>query len=93
MLETTSRYANGDFGVVKDKHSTQVTTYVYRKFNVTGKVYKYYVYYTKVGDRLDVLASVIYGKPELWHKIMDVNPEILEPFSITPGTVIRIPID
>lgn len=92
MLSPTSRYADGIFGVVVDVHAEQPTLYAYRNFNVPEKV-KYYVYTMKIGDRVDVLASVIYGKPELWHKIMDVNPEILEPFSIAPGTVIRIPID
>lgn len=92
MLSTTSRYADGIFGPVVDRHSTKPTIYVYRDFNVPHSV-NYYVYTMKIGDRVDVLASVIYGKPELWYKIMDVNPEILEPFSIAPGTVIRIPID
>jgi nucleoid-associated protein YgaU len=92
MINPTSRYANGNFGVVADRHAEQPTLYVYREFNVPQSV-KYYVYTVKIGDRIDVLASVIYGKPELWHKIMDVNPEVLDPFSIAPGTVLRIPID
>jgi nucleoid-associated protein YgaU len=93
MLPLTSRYAEGTFGVVKDGHAIRQTVYVYRKFNVTHSPIKYYVYTMRVGDRIDVLASVLYGKPQLWHKIMDINPEILEPFHIKPGTVIRIPID
>ena len=91
MLKTTSRYADGTFGVVADRHAEQPTLHVFRNFNVPDNV-KYYVYTIKSGDRVDVLASTIYGKPELWHKIMDVNPNILDPFSIAPGTVIRIPI-
>jgi nucleoid-associated protein YgaU len=92
MLSKTSRYADGTFGTVLDRHAEQPTVFVYREFNVPKNV-TYYVYTVKVGDRIDVLASVIYGKPELWHRIMDVNPEVLDPFSIAPGTVIRIPID
>jgi len=27
----------------------------------------------------------------MWWEIMDINPEILDPFTITPGTQLRIP--
>jgi len=28
---------------------------------------------------------------KFWWEITDINPEILDPFDIVPGTVIRIP--
>jgi len=31
------------------------------------------------------------GLPEYWWQIMDFNPEIINPFTITSGTYIRIP--
>jgi len=91
-MDTNSRYETGNFGAVFDGHAQYPTIYVFRNFNAPETT-KYYVYTFKVGDRVDKIATAIYGKPELWHRIMDINPEILEPFSITPGTVIRIPID
>jgi nucleoid-associated protein YgaU len=43
------------------------------------------------GDRIDYLASIYLGSAVLWWKILDVNPEINNPFNIAPGTVLRIP--
>jgi nucleoid-associated protein YgaU len=43
------------------------------------------------GNRLDQVANNFYGTPNLWHKIMDYNPEISDPLNIKPGTVLRIP--
>jgi hypothetical protein len=40
---------------------------------------------------LDNLALRYLGKSNLWWQIMDINPEIVDPFSIEPGTPIRIP--
>lgn len=91
MILNTSRYANGYAGQIKDIHSPErPSTYIYRKFDVDTQV-EYYTYTFKDGDRLDLLASLILGFPEFWHKILDINPEISDGFAIAPGTVIRIP--
>jgi nucleoid-associated protein YgaU len=42
-------------------------------------------------DRLDNLSLRYLGKPNLWWRIADINPELVDPFSIEPGTPLRIP--
>jgi len=52
---------------------------------------KFYTYEWVDGDRLDTLANKFLGNPQLWWKIMDLNPEIIDPTSIAPGTLLRLP--
>ena len=42
-------------------------------------------------DRIDQVAKKFLGYSHLWWKIMDFNPETINPLDIAPGTVIRIP--
>ncbi len=51
--------------------------------------YKEYVWIE--GDRLDSVSYNFYGQPGLWWLILDANPEIVDPKSIVPGTILRIP--
>lgn len=92
MIDTTGRYVSGIVGEVYDRRSPSASLYVYRKFDVQFNI-SYVEYAFKEGDRLDVIASKLYGNPKLWAKIMDINPEINDAFYITPGTIIRIPVD
>lgn len=91
MLRNTSRYANGVFGQVSDYHSKTPTTYVYRKFQVKEKKVDYFLYQFGEHDRIELVAHNFLNDYARWHEIMDINPEILDPFSITAGTTIRIP--
>jgi nucleoid-associated protein YgaU len=51
-----------------------------------------FVYYTVVaGDRMDTIASDLYGQSTLWWKIADANPEIFYPDGLIAGSIIRIP--
>jgi hypothetical protein len=43
-------------------------------------------------DRYDLIAWQLWGDPELWWVIADVNPEYLYPDGIPSGTVLRIPV-
>ena len=45
-----------------------------------------------VGERLDSLASVYYGDEELWWVIALAN-RIMDPFSLSIGSRLRIPAD
>lgn len=84
-----SRYADGPLFKAKDpKNFNQVVT-VFRTFPsyaVTFQVYEV----TEI-DRIENIAVKFLGNPELWWQIMDINPEILNPFEIPPGTMLRIP--
>jgi hypothetical protein len=45
------------------------------------------------GERLESLAYLAYGTPQLWWLIADANPEIFHPEDdLVPGTIIRIPV-
>jgi hypothetical protein len=44
------------------------------------------------GERLDSIANTYYGEPELWWVIAMSN-RIVDPFSISPGMTLRVPID
>jgi nucleoid-associated protein YgaU len=51
-----------------------------------------FLYYTvRDGDRLDVLANKVYGRPDYWWKLADANPELFYPDQLIPGAIIRIP--
>lgn len=45
------------------------------------------------GDRIDVVALRELGSAAAWWRIMDVNPDIMDPHGIEVGTLVRIPDD
>jgi len=50
------------------------------------------IYYrTNIDDRLDQLAFLYYGDPNLWWVIAVANDIDLVPTQLTPNTVLRIP--
>jgi hypothetical protein len=89
MIYSDSRYANGTIIKAQDARNDTYKLAVYRNFpNAKTNFY----HYTWVdGDRIDIVANALLGSPTFWWKIMDFNPEIVDPFSITVGTNIRIP--
>lgn len=44
----------------------------------------------QAGERFDTLANQLYGDPELWWILANVNPEYLFP-ELPEGVVIRVP--
>ena len=42
-------------------------------------------------NRIEEIAGKTLGKPHLWWQIMDINPDVLNPFELTPGLQLRIP--
>ena len=89
MIFTDSRYADGIFLKAYDSRLSQYSDSVYRNFPNITEDYYYYVWVDK--DRIDVVAHTLLGNSDFWSKIMDVNPEIADPFTIPAGTTIRIP--
>lgn len=89
MIYSDSRYADGNVTKVQDPRNNIYRLAVYRKF---PKARAQFYFYTWVeGDRIDRIASDLLGSPTFWWKIMDFNPEIIDPFSIPIGTTLRIP--
>lgn len=89
-IYTGSRYEYSliDFFAVKPGGAENPT--VFYDFPDIGYL-SYYTHTYVTGERLDQLAYKYYKRPGLWWLIMDHNPEIKNPFSITPGTLLRIP--
>lgn len=90
MIFLNSRYANGPLAQVINPNSGKYTAAVYRRFPGI-QAFAYYTYTWKEGDQIDSFAHAIYGSSSVWWRLMDANPEILDPFLIPPGTVIRVP--
>jgi hypothetical protein len=89
MIYSDSRYANGAILKVQDARNEVYRLAVYRKFPTARA--NFYTYTWVEGDRIDRVAFDLLGSPTFWWKIMDFNPEILDPFSIPIGTSLRIP--
>lgn len=89
MIYSDSRYASGTIIKVQDPRNKVYRLAVYRKFPTSRA--NFYNYTWVDGDRIDLVSFNLLGSPAFWWKIMDYNPEIIDPFSIPAGTVIRIP--
>jgi hypothetical protein len=89
MIYLDSRYADGTIAKTWNARKQQYDLVVFREWSRYVQSFFYYNWVET--DRLDNLANRFLGNPALWWEIMDLNPEILNPSSITPGTQIRIP--
>lgn len=89
-MYANSRYgdgATGDGHVFEDSHTKSVC--VRRNWALVKR--SGYSYVWREGDRLDQIAQRI-GLPRTrWWMIMDVNPDIPNPFCILTGTTINLP--
>ena len=90
MINSKSRYYGGYPGRVLGPLTNEYSSYIYRRFNVAEDT-RYSFYQIVEGDRLDILAYELYGDSGLWHKILDVNPDIHDGWELVPGSVIRVP--
>lgn len=90
MIYTDSRYATGKLLTAHDARKDDYFLTVYRNF--PNFSVQYFLYVWNESDRLDTVANMYLGSSAFWWKIMDVNPELLNPFDIPLGTTIRIPI-
>ena len=89
MIYLDSRYSDGPlfFGYHSAKDEFALT--VFRAWpNIASE---YFIYEVTEIDRIEHIAAVTIGDPSLWWKIMDLNPEIINPFEIPIGSQLRIP--
>ena len=89
MIYLDSRYAAGTLAKTWNAQKRQYDLIVFREWLEYFQTF--FLYNWVENDRLDILADRFLGNPALWWEIMDLNPEILDPLSIQPGTQIRIP--
>jgi nucleoid-associated protein YgaU len=84
-----SRYANGPLFKARDARKDVTVATVFRAWPTY--ISKFVLYEVTEVDRIENIAVKFLGNSELWWQIMDLNPEVLNPFEITPGTLLRIP--
>lgn len=90
MIERVSRYYDGPLAQTQHKYTNQYIISVFRKFPQSKQV-SYIQYTWKEGDSLARIAKNYGVGPKYWWEIMEINPEIMDPFAIEPGTVLRVP--
>ena len=91
MIYTDSRYASGIFFKAYEPKKKTYNLTVLREFPVDQSNFYYYVW--KERDRIESVAARLLGDSNLWWRIMDYNPEVIDPINIVAGTPIRIPSD
>lgn len=89
MIYLDSRYSDSIIFKAWDSRKAQYNLTCFRRFPTYTK--KYFMYELVENDRLDNLANRFLSNPGLWYTILDINPEIIDPTILTPGTQIRIP--
>ena len=88
MIGSRSRYSGSKTTVVNGPSGARMTIVPSRQ---TPWGFSFTYYSMKDGDRLDLLATDLYGDGTLWWKIADANPEILDWTEIPIGTIMRLP--
>ena len=92
MIYLSSRYADSDVTFILDSRTGIAQATVIRDTPEQDLDEQYgRSYYWRDGDRLDRLAYRFYGSSLEWWRILDANPEVLNPSQIAPGTALRIP--
>jgi hypothetical protein len=89
MIYLDSRYADGVLFIAQEPKSLDYMLSIFRTFPSYSVAY--YWYEVTENDRIEWIASKTLGNPHLWWQIMDINPEILNPFNLEPGLELRIP--
>lgn len=89
MIFSNSRYADGNVFKAYDSRSGKYGITVTRNFPTETSGFFYYVWAER--DRIDAVAEKFLGDADAWWQIMDFNPEVMSPFNIPIGTLIRIP--
>jgi hypothetical protein len=91
VIYADSRYARGIFFKAYNLKNKTYSLTVLRRFPVDQSNFYYYVWRER--DRVENVAARLLGDANLWWRIMDYNPEVIDPINIAAGTPIRIPSD
>ena len=89
MIFLDSRYADGPLFKAWHAKKQEYHLTVFRTY--PDYLQSYFIYEWVETDRLDLLAKKFLGESSLWWKILDINPEIINPQDISAGTQLRIP--
>ena len=88
-LFADSRYADGAQINAYDSRTYKIQKTIFRTWPTYLETFFFYNWVE--GDRIELVSNLFLGRPDLWWQIMDLNPQILNPFNIAPGTQLRIP--
>lgn len=89
MIFFDSRYIDSEIRRAQDSRNGKIRFAVYREWPNVNTQFFYYEWVE--GDRIDAVAERFYGSAVFWWRVLDANPDILNPITIAPGTVLRIP--
>jgi hypothetical protein len=89
-IERVSRYYDGPLSQTQHKYTEEYIISVYRKFKDKPGI-KYIQHVWEEGDTFAHLAEMHGIGAKYWWEILDINPEILDPFYVVPGTIVRVP--
>ncbi len=89
MIYTDSRYAIGVFSKTYNATRKTHNLSVMRNFPIDQSSFYYYNWRER--DRIEAVAARLLGDSNLWWRIMDYNPELIDPFNIPLGSTVRIP--
>ena len=85
-----SRYEYSTIDYLSSTQNGSSFPVVFYSFSNLGYI-SYFEHTYVEGERLDEIAFKYYQRPGAWWYILEKNPEIHDPFNITPGTKIRVP--
>lgn len=91
MIFSDSRYATGRVYKAYDATNDANLVTVMRRFPTSTSSFYYYAWVE--GDRMENVSYQLLGSSNVWWKIMDYNPEILDAINIPVGSLLRIPYD
>lgn len=91
MIVVGSRYEDGNLQPVLQMGRDAGTTKLAVFRAPTDSAPSRYALRFRSGERWDFIAMKTLGDSSLWWQVMDSNPEIIDPFSVTPGTRINVP--
>lgn len=84
-----SRYVDGPQFKAWDPRKGTYQLTVFREWPTYSTGYTWYTW--TEADRLDTVALRFLGDSNRWWDIMDINPQVINPYELAPGTPIRIP--
>lgn len=91
MIFQDSRYIDGDITKTLNPKSSTYDLGVQRVFPSETSNFYYYVWRER--DRIEYIAAQLLNDSNAWWKIMDYNPEVIDPINIRAGSILRIPYD
>jgi prophage DNA circulation protein len=91
VIYLDSRYADATLAKAENARTNNYSVTVYRVFPTY--VVSYFLYTWVATDRWDLIGNKFLNNSEYWWQILDINPEIVDPFNMEPGTLIRIPYE